>query len=76
MLTTLRRPPTHPPTHAQEHPNEDVYRKAGSLLEEFFDAAEERAEDAALAPAAGAAGYAFGAPAPQGGFNFAGGFQL
>jgi len=60
----------------QEHPNEDVYRKAGSLLEEFFDAAEERAEDAALAPAAVAAGYAFGAPAPQGGFNFAGGFQL
>lgn len=56
----------------QDHPNEDLYEKAVHILETYFDIDE--GEDQNLAPQATATGYAFGAPAPEGGqqmmFNF------
>ncbi|GBF97449.1 importin alpha [Raphidocelis subcapitata] len=63
----------------QEHTNEELYEKAVSILENYFEC--EEGEDQNLAPQAGANAYAFGAAAappgaPGGGgaFNFSGGF--
>uniref|UniRef100_A0A383WFD2 Importin subunit alpha n=2 Tax=Tetradesmus obliquus TaxID=3088 RepID=A0A383WFD2_TETOB len=57
----------------QEHANEDLYEKAVSMLETYFEC-EEGLEDQNLAPQLAGNQYAFGqAPAAQaGGFNFAG----
>ena len=66
--------------HAQNHSNEDIYDKAISLLENFFDVEDGEVEN--LAPAVAEGGtFAFGAPPmqpggsfgqqpPTGGFNF------
>ena len=56
----------------QTHNNEEVYKKAVSLLEQFFNIEEE---DAALAPLQTTEGYTFGvhpgeAPTPVNGFQF------
>lgn len=57
----------------QEHDSEDVYTKAVSVLEKFFDAEEE---DSAIAPDMANNQFAFGGPpgggpgAPPGGYQF------
>jgi hypothetical protein len=59
----------------QNHTNEDVYDKAVSLLETYFDVEDGEVENLAPAAAGGGA-YTFGAPpggAPAGGFDFGGG---
>lgn len=55
---------------AQHHENIKVYEKASSLLRLYFDADEYT--DAALEPGVNRddSGYAFGAQAPSGGFQF------
>jgi len=55
----------------QNHSNEDVYKKAVSILENYFGLDEE--EDVQLAPETGAQGFQFGvqqAPVGQGGYQF------
>lgn len=55
----------------QEHQNEDLYEKAVSILETYFEC--EEGDDQNLAPQLAGNQYAFGQPAPQpGGFNFDG----
>jgi len=51
----------------QEDPNEDVYQKAMSILENYFPLEED---DAQLAANTGNNQFQFGAQMPQGGFNF------
>ena len=52
----------------QEHQNEDLYEKAVSILETYFEC--EEGDDQNLAPQLAGNQYAFGQAAPQGGFNF------
>lgn len=54
----------------QNHNNEDIYDKAVTLLETYFEVEDGEVEN--LAPAATGQAYAFGAQngAPTGGFNF------
>lgn len=60
--------------HLQEHQNEDIYEKAVSTLETYFELEDGEVENLAPGLDANQATYAFGngaAPgAPQGGFNF------
>merc|ERR1711862_209269 len=51
----------------QEDPNEDVYQKSMSILENYFPLEDD---DAAVDDSANNPGFAFGAQVPQGGFNF------
>jgi hypothetical protein len=58
----------------QEHQNEDLYEKAVSILESYFEC--EEGDDQNLAPQLQGNQYAFGQAAPQaGGFNFEAGAQ-
>lgn len=59
-------------SRTQEHSNEDLYEKAVSILETYFEC--EEGEEPALAPAQAGGQYAFGAaqPAQPGGFDFGG----
>ncbi|KAK9829264.1 hypothetical protein WJX72_004853 [[Myrmecia] bisecta] len=62
----------------QNHTNEDIYDKAVTILETYFDVEDSEVENLAPQVDANQGTYAFGAPAagqpgmaaPQGGFNF------
>ena len=56
----------------QLHENEDVYRKANTIIEKWFKAADEEEDSSMLAPAAGQYTYTFQATpaAPVSGFTF------
>lgn len=64
----------------QNHTNEEVYEKAVSLLETFFDVEDGEVENLAPAAGAGGAAFAFGGAAPgappPGGFDFGGGAPM